>query len=373
MRRQGLLRALAVTSLSMLSACGDELPLFEKIVEHRILSAPVIVTGPHDPEAVPQGYVRAEALPGETVQLSPFVVGPDGVVDAAELDLRWIACELFPGRGEFACLSESFPQRLDELPACDFPTLDETTTSGAPVDIETPCFLGDDTNPTFTIPVSVGVLSGADIELTAIGSTPGGTPTDRCAAEILAGKDNLPNDCIYAVQVASVGPKARLIDWLLSVGIDLGDVEAPEPAAIDEPDLHPRVTSFRVSVVDDSGKELAEPVEVALGGEFAAKPGQTLRIDTTSPESDLQDFRIPVNLGTSLEDREEEYYGQWFITWGELLSNESLDPESYNEWRLKPAGDDDETPPEGVAHLYYVVRDGRNGAAHWWISLRVAP
>ncbi len=352
------------------AACGDQLPPVEKIVEHRLLSAPVLVTGPHDPDAVPEGLVRAQALPGETVEVTPFAVGPSGVVDPEELDLRWIACELFPGRGDFACIAENFPLSLDTLPTCRFPTLEDLAASGQPEAIETPCLLDGGATPTFEVPVSEGTLSGADLELTAIGSTPGGTPTERCASELLAGKDNVPNDCVYGVQVVSIGPELRLIDWLLSLGVDLGEIEAPEPEDIDDVDLHPRVTSFRVSVLDDDDEPIGEPVEVPLGGEFEVQAGQRLRIDTTSPESDLQEYLIPVNGGSSFETGTEEYTGQWFITWGELLSPVSLDAESYNEWTLEPADDDETMPPGGVAHLYYVVRDGRNGASSWWISLR---
>jgi len=366
-------RRLALPVLAVAVACGDTLPPVEKVVEHRILSAPVLVTTPHDPEAVPEGYVRAEAMPGEVVELNPFVVGPRGVVDAAELDLRWIACELFPGRGDFACLSEQFPLALTDLATCDFPDLDALASAGAPIAIDTPCLLGSEPNPVFTVPASEGVLSGADIELTAIGSTPGGTPTATCAADLLGGASDLPNDCIYAVQTVTVGPKLRLIDWLVSLGVDLGDIEAPDPDAIDDPDLHPQIESFRISVIDASGAELQAPVEVPRGGEFVAQRGQVLRIDTTSPEGDLQDFRIPVNANGDTEPGKEEYAGQWFITWGELLSPQSLDAESYNEWTLDPADDDAEAPPGDLAHLYYVVRDGRNGASQWWITLRVEP
>jgi hypothetical protein len=360
----------ALACLALLSGCGDQLPPVEKIAEHRLLSAPVHVVGPYDPEAVPDDRVRAQAMPGETVEVRPFAVSPEGVVDPDDLDLRWIACELFPGRGEFACILESFPLSLDTLPACDFPSLNDVIAAGEPIAIETPCLLDAGTSPTFDVPVSEGVLSGADLELTAIGSTPGGTSTERCADELLSGQANVPNDCIYGVQTVSIGPKLRLLDWLVQLGFDVGDLEVPDPDDIDEPDLHPVVTSFRVSVLGDDGEPVGEPIDVPLGGEFEARAGQRLRIDTTSPESDLQDYLIPINGGTAFEDGVEEYTGQWFITWGDLLSPISLDAESYNEWTLEATGDDAATAPGDVAHLYYVVRDGRNGSASWWFTVR---
>ena len=360
-----------LAALSALCGCGDELPPIEKVVEHRLLSAPVHVVGPYDPENVPDDRIRAQAMPGETVEVLPFAVGPEGVVDPDTLDLRWIVCELFPGRGDFACILESFPTSLDRMPACNFPTVNDVLAAGEPIAIETPCLLDAGTSPTFDVPVSEGTLSGADLELTAIGSTPGGTSTKRCARELLSGQANVPNDCIYGVQTVSVGPKLRLLDWLVQLGFDLGDLEAPDPEEIDEPDLHPVITSFRVSVLDDDGEPTGEATEVPTGGEFEAEPGQRLRIDTTSPEDDLQEYRIPINGGASFEDGIEEYTGQWFITWGGLLSPISLDAESYNEWTLTAEGDDASSPPDGLAHLYYVVRDGRNGSASWSFSVRV--
>lgn len=354
----------------LLSACGDTLPVVSKVVEHRILAAPVRVVGPHDPDATPQGYVPAQALPGETVELDPFVVGPDGVVDPEALDLRWIACELPPGQGAFACLADAFPLSFDTLPACRFPSLEELGPQEEPETFDTPCVVEGGASPSFEVPASLGTLSGADLELTAIGGTPGGTTAKRCRTELLRGDDNVPNDCIYAVQVVSIGPKLRLLDWLLSLGIGEGEFDPPAPEDIDPVDLHPTITSFRVSVLDADGEATADALEVARGGEFEVKTGQRLRIDTTSPESDLQPYSSPVNDDQSVEENREAYTGQWFITWGELLSPESVDAKSYNEWNLEPSGDDAEQPPGRVAHLYYVVRDGRNGAAFWWFSLR---
>lgn len=361
----------ALTVLALLPACGEELPPIEKVVEYRLLSAPVHVVGPYDPENVPDDRVRAQAMPGETVEVQTFAVGPEGVVDPDTLDLRWIACELFPGRGEFACILESFPTSLESMPTCNFPSLDDVIALGEPIAIETPCLLEAGSSPVFDVPVSEGTLSGADLELTAIGSTPGGTSTERCAEELLSGQANVPNDCVYGVQTVSVGPKLRLLDWLVQLGFDLGDLEAPDPEDIDDPDLHPVITSFRVSVLGDDGEPLGEAVEVPLGGEFEAEAGRRLRIDTTSPDADLQPYQIPINGGTSFEDGIEEYAGQWFITWGGLLSPVSLDAESYNEWTLEPEGVDTSRPANDVAHLYYVVRDGRNGSASWSFTVRI--
>lgn len=355
---------------TLVLGCGDALPAVEKISEHRLLSAPVRVVGPHAPDTIAEGFVGAEALPGETVELTAFAVGPDGPAELSTLDLRWIACELPPGGGVFACLSQQFPLSIDALPSCNFPGLHGVIATGEAIPFGGPCLLAQDPGQGFEVPVSEGTLAGASLELTAIGSTPGGTPAEQCARELLEGRANVPNDCIYGVQVVEIGPEPRLTRWMSEVGI--GDTPAADDDEVDPVDVHPRITSFQVSVLGDNGEPLAEPVEVPLGGELEVQRGQRLRIEATSPEEDLQDYRYPVNNGAAFETATEQYTGQWFITWGSLLSPESVDGQSYNDWTLEPDDDDAPRPPGDIAHLYYVVRDGRSGAANWWISLRFA-
>ncbi|MBC8072893.1 MAG: hypothetical protein IAG13_31515, partial [Deltaproteobacteria bacterium] len=100
--------------------------------------------------------------------------------------------------------------------------------------------------------------------------------------------------------------------------------------------------------------------------------GDTLELRTTSPQEDLQRFGVPVNGGASFDVATEAYTGRWYVTWGELLSDVSLDAQSTNEWTMEATEeDDDEGPQGGLAHLTYVVRDGRGGVAWWWFSVRV--
>ncbi|MBV1861783.1 MAG: hypothetical protein KUG77_25410 [Nannocystaceae bacterium] len=363
--------SLSIFTFCMLIAaggCGEGLPPYEKVAEHRILSAPVRVTGPYESPPVREGFTRAEAFPGETVQVRPFAVSQEGIVDPGDLDLRWIACELFAGRGALGCLSQAFPTQLDRLPECDFQTLEVAVETG-PRMLASPCVLPPGAVAEFAVPVSNGVLSGADIELTAVGSTPGGTPSEDCAADFLAGKGNVPDDCLYAVQVVDLVGSARLFEWAGSVGLETDGVAPVDPTAADETDLHPHISSFRVGVQLESGAD-PDLVDIPLGGEFIVRAGQTIRIEVASPEDELQDFSVAVNDGTQAEAAREAYAGQWFITWGSLLSADSQDPASFNEWTLQAVDDDAQEPAGGVAYLYYVVRDGRNGASHWWFSLR---
>jgi hypothetical protein len=347
--------------------CGD-LPDSQLVIERRILAARPWVVDALEPTA-PGARDRAEALPLETLQIDPLWVGPNGVIPSDDVDAVWIACELTLGAPPFTCLSQRFGDlTLDDLPACVVDDPDAPPSS--PRQVPSPCLLERTGAPSLTVPLSTGILAGADLELTVVTGDPDGTSTDACADALLAGEWDPPSDCIYGVQVVPVGPKPTLLAAAQAAGLVPDDVALP-PA--DDPDTHPRITSFRVTVLDGDGDAVGEAREVARGEIVDVPRGTTLRIDTTSPQDDLQTFSVIVNDGASAEDREESYIGQWFRTWGSQLATASLSPESYNEWTLDPDGDDPELPEDGLAHLYYVVRDARHGVAWWWFSARVVP
>lgn len=351
-----------------LAGCAD-LPDRQLVIEHRVVAAQVEVTVPLDPDEllVPS---RNQVLPLETARITPFVVTPEGAVDPSELDPMWIACELLPGGGPFACLQAAMPLAPEDLPECITVTVEDL--AAGPPEVPSPCLLSRDGVAELAVPPSQGVLAGADYELVLVGSTPQGTSTQQCATELLAAEANTPDDCVYGVQLVSVGPKALLFSLAEQFGVDLGDIEVPSPEDIDDPDRNPRITSFQVSVVDDNGDELVPPRDVAMGEQITARRGDILRIDTTSPAADLQPFRIPINNGDSFEQREEAFVGDWFRTWGEQLSPASADPTSFNEWTLRAGGQDEsDLPPGGLAHMFYVVRDTRGGVAWWWFSVEV--
>jgi hypothetical protein len=178
-----------------------------------------------------------------------------------------------------------------------------------------------------------------------------------------------------------------------------------------------------------------EPIEVARGDTLTVKAGQTLAIATTAPDLDRQFFPIPaspdlsdgpdpgkdkpccvrwrelngldpdpnpdadtyadcpttatdpaepgeddyvihLDFGESFGCRVEVYEGDWYRTWGTLLSNDSDDPVSYNTWRMVPGQQDDiesDIPPDGRATLYYVLRDDRQGVEWFWFHVQVEP
>lgn len=370
-----LLAAVGMT-LAALTGCAEMLPSESLVINTRILAIKVEVTVPLFPDE-PGAKPRAQGQPLEQVTLTPFVVGPEGPVDPAQIDPVWIACQLPPSAGLFSCISDSFPIALDDIPACPVQTMEDLLNLGDELpEVPSPCLIGREGAPNYTIPLSGGVFSGGDIEITMIGQTPGGTSTDACARDLLSGDYEIPGDCILALQRLTIGPLEALILQLDMFGVDLG-FPLPDPDEIPDADRHPEITRFDVTIVDEDGEPTGDvftldPSDPAGNPPVEAKLGQTLMITTTAPEEDLQEYPIQVS-GSDPETETEAYSGDWFRTWGSLLSGTSDDPESRNEWRLVPdPQDEDEAPPDGRATMFYVLRDGRRGLDWFWFDVEVS-
>ncbi|EDM78097.1 hypothetical protein PPSIR1_34307 [Plesiocystis pacifica SIR-1] len=359
----------------MTTGCAMELPDPRLIIKHRVLAIRTEVTGallPEDPELADRP--KAEALPFETVTLDPFIVNADGPVDPESLDLVWIACQLTPGQGLFACLQDAMPLKLEDIPACESPgfaDIDFSDFENLP-EVDSPCVIGREGTPEYDVPISASVFISGSIELTMIGGVPDGTDTDTCARELLRGEFDLPNDCLFAVQRLNVGPLEQLALLAEMFGAEIPGLEAPDPEDVPEADRHPRISEIRVGSVNDEGEQVGNAQTIVSGDTVSFPLGATLQVEVDSPEEDLQTFLIPVNNGESFEERSEGYAGDWFLTWGLLLAGTSDDPSSYNQWTLEQGSqDEDERPPNDRARMYYVVRDGRQGVNWFWFEVEV--
>lgn len=382
---------LALPSLMLLlgSACAMDLPISERIVDTRPLAVRVEVL---DPFAMEGDAPRAEALPVESIRMIPLLVDEQGPltpeVIEAEIEPVWLACPLQPIQGIFACLSDRLPLTLDEIEECppvDFSALDPESDE-LPA-MPAPCRItgGTPAEPSMQVPLDFNFFLGGDLEITMIGRRPeGGLTIDDCTTAIL-GEQPLSRDCLFTVQRASIGPDGEILRQAAAAGLEGLDQLGPIPAddEIPDADRHPRIDGFRVVVTDEDVRrddlvrifEENEPIEVARGDTISAQPGQTVVIETTAPEDDLQTYFIPGD-GDEFEEREEFLDGNWFRTWGVLLSNDNDDVVSYNTWQMIPGEQDDiesELPPDGRATLYYVLRDNRQGVDWWWFHVEVEP
>ena len=355
--------------------CAQDLPEPELIIKPRVLAIKTAVTVPLVEDPADAETPKAEALPFETVNIEPFIVGPEGPIDPDSLDLVWIACELTPGQGLLACIQEAMPISLDEIPMCEAPSFEDLMGEELPEALS-PCLVARAFAPDFVVPFSANVFVGGSIELTMIGGPPAGedgTDTDTCAAELLSGEHDLPDDCLYAVQRLNVGPIELLISIAADFGFEIPGVEVPDPEDIPEPDRHPRISEVRVGQISE-GEQIGDALEISEGEVVQATLESTLQVEIDSPEDDLQSYLIPVNNGESYEERDERYSGRWFRTWGQQLASGSDDPMSYNQWTLVQGEQDErETPPGDRARMYYVVRDGRQGVNWFWFEVEALP
>ncbi|MCA9710250.1 MAG: hypothetical protein KDK70_30705 [Myxococcales bacterium] len=373
--------------LIVVAACAMDLPISERIVDVRPLAVRVEASSLFGPE--PEGAaVRAEALPVDDLRVIPFLVDDQAPLSPerieAEIEPVWLACPLQPIQGVFSCLSAKLPLELAQIEDCppiDFSALDPSSLELP--EMPAPCRLtgGTPAEPQMQVPLDFNFLLGGDLELTMIGHRPGSGTTERCTQAVLE-QEPLPSECLVLVQRASIGPDAAILRLAADAGLpveQLGPV--PDEDEVPDADRHPRIQTFRVVVTDEQVRrddlqrilDEGEAIEVARGDTITAARGQTLVIETTAPAEDLQTYLIPAN-DDRFEEREEYYVGDWYRSWGTLLSNDSDDPVSYNTWRMVPGEQDDpltETPPEGQATLYYVLRDDRQGVDWWWFHVQV--
>jgi len=364
MSRSHLLSSLVrTTALVVLVGCGDSLPDEALLTTVRPLAARVEVTEPLVPDEDPDAAPRAQALPFETVTVTPLIAGPQGVLDPDDLAPLWFACPLSPTQSLYGCISAEFPTTVALIPTCEEPG------SGFDVDFsEIPepqglCQLDSVGAPSLTIPFDFNILSGGGVELTMIAGPPGGTSTQTCAEVLLSGSIEVPDDCVILLQRITVGPLERLFALAQDFGIVL-----PEEFAItnleDVPDFdrHPRISSVGVQPVDEEGGETTGPiVDIPDGGTSAADYGAVLRFNALSPNSDLQVFTVQSGNG-EIREESEAFRGAWYRTWGKLQSSSSNDAVSFNDFTLTAGSQDEsETPEADTIEFVFVLRDGRSG------------
>lgn len=367
--------AAAVLATSLVAAgCGMGLPLEERIAGVRPLAVRVEIDDPAVSDGDP---VRTEGLPFDNVRIYPFIADVDGPFDLprieADLQPRWIACNLAPIEGLGSCLANVAPLSPSDVPECPpvdlaaiDPSADEFPTFPSPCELTT----GTASQPEFTIPFDANYLFGGDIEVTMVAHLPEQGDTDRCFEQLLDGGANSDPACLYVTSRVPVGPDAVLIDLAAQFGIPeidgLGELPDPLPDA----DTHPRIQNFVVRELDEAGNEV-NVFQVERGGVITVSTGHQLDIETQAPEDDLQTFPIPTEDG--FVDEQESYSGLWYTTWGTLLSSSSDDPLSLNSWSLERGEQDEEgnLPPGDRATLFYVLRDGRNGVDWWWFHADV--
>ena len=365
--------------IAALTACAGELPGPEDITYTRVLALRVEVE-----EEPPAGEgQRSEALPLETVSITPWIVDPDGPLDTAAIEALepiWLACNALPRADLGTCLGVTRPLDASDIPDCVAPTIPAAAAFPPATDADEPPFgdelpespspcrltAGTPARPELTVPLVPSFLFGGDIEITMVASADSDTSSGDCLADYLEKADSLADACMFSTQRVAIGPDGQLLALAEMLGFDITDL-GPIPDEIPEPDRNPTITSFRSGVNEDDGGSVRY-TEVPFGSTLVLEAGQTLDMLTEVDPDDLQTYLVPQDNGETFTDREETVYGMWFKTWGRLLANDSQEVESYNAWRA--IADDDSDVPEFV-NIYYVLRDSRHGVDWWWFRVEL--
>ena len=354
---------LASASLVALAGCGNMLPDVALLDAVRPLAARIEVTAPLVPDEDPDLPSRAQALPFETVTITPLVAGPQGVVDVDTLAPLWFACPLSPAQSLYGCISSAFPTALDELPECEIPD------PGFDLDFsEIPpaqglCRLSTAANAELTIPFDLNILSGGGVEVTMIAGVPGGTSTETCADVLLSGDIEVPDDCVLMLQRVTVGPLEQLFALAAGFGAEIPPEFLPEdPESLPDFDRNTEIEEIGVFRLPELGAQPDTPLEsIPPGGAVQASYGDALRFAGLASAFSLQTFDVESANG-EVREESEAYQGAWYRTWGRLQSPSSNDAVSFNEYEVVEGSQDELELPEGdVVQFIYVLRDGRSG------------
>lgn len=361
--RRRLLACTALAASSTIvatSSCGPEFLPATLIVNERVLA---IVADP------------PEAVPGQSVTLTPLVVGPKGeLVEGTDYEGLWWRCP------------DEDSDALGDFVRCTTPAARRTLGEG----------------PTFVDVVPLDLFG----PLPAPGQPPPDPPPDPTTSKLVGALLGYWRVVGFEIDVVDGVEGARRVQAIKR------EVVHP-PVALGEVD--PRLAELDVRV-DDAG-EIAPNTNPALGGieiregapdgpsVLSVKPGGTYFFKPRYDERTLQEyFALKVDLaGLDLEDEEalrnlpedelrrrfekvqrcEIPVFSWYATAGELRREDTVDETVIErvydprgvpcpalegeirtpEVRFTAPAADDARLDDGVVHVWVVLRDGRGGTA----------
>ncbi|MBL9100126.1 MAG: hypothetical protein JNL82_04155 [Myxococcales bacterium] len=213
----------------------------------------------------------AEVMPGDTIRPRPWIIGPDGPVDADADPPRYFYCEAA------SCLGAV--TRPGGVPDCD--------------DGE----LGEEVPPSRTCELRGGRLKLGEMTalrglpaLLMVSGTPEGPDADTCLRRLrgLDGAAESLQDCIISVHVLELGPTWRRL--LLAVYLELEDAVplslVTDEVTAAEPDLFPGEPALAVTVA--SPGEAPRERTPERGETIAVRPGAAIEVTAEVDPLDAQ-------------------------------------------------------------------------------------
>jgi hypothetical protein len=346
-------RAAGVVALAIgaLAGCSAPEPSPWWLVEHiepLALRLEVIEQGPWGTE--PPGRRRfADPLPLDTVQVTPFIVGPRAPLPIEDLDAAWVLCS----HGGGACLDELALH--GSLPACERAEPRQPTS----------CLL--DRGPRARFELGLPPLSEEPIRSTGglrfpqrfrmIAGVPGVAETDTCI-ELLRRREPM-FDCILMASAIAYGPLGTMQEIIEEIG---GEVALEDDGISDREfrNRHPEVERF---LVTDLGEN--RWATVPSGGTVDVAPGASLSIEYLEGDDDRDVAPLPESTGDPLGDRVP---AEGLV----LIWRFGRDVE-----RTRNNGNPIEVtaPAEGDVPIFLVVMDStvpNRGMAFGWLRVRVS-
>ncbi|HEY0132829.1 MAG TPA: hypothetical protein VGB85_02080 [Nannocystis sp.] len=315
-------------------------------IDHAIVAAirvDIAEPGPYGPTSPRPDRLVAAAMPGDKIRFTPFLIGPDGPLDAGDVAPAWFYCQAtrcFDSVAQPEVLRGCATEPLGPASTCRIGT-------GATATLQ----LGELSSlGLFGDPPSVFMVSG----------TPGGASTARCLERLrnIASATESLRDCILIVEPLPIGPVWRL--FFLAAFLGLPDAipldSIPIEAQSAEPSLYPEVRPFEVTITASDG-EARELVAVSEDT-VAVAPGDTINIRAPVDPFDAQLYYRTLIGGDGLpvmQAQFESFSSSWLLT-------DAVDEPTYGvqevTWEV-PAG------ASGEMYGYYLLSDTRSVVWGW--------
>lgn len=276
-----------------------------------------------------------EALPLDTVEITPFVAGPDGEVAVGDLDPQWYLC-----REPASCLLLAEP---NALPPCDVEFLLPEQTCALSGDDTLTLTLGDFT-PAETPEAVFAINSPPSVGLVA--STDQGPGTDACLGAIGA-RESLEG-CLWTERTLSLGSVGEVVESLELLGYELELSESLVPLLGVPRNHNPSVQEFQVTVDGEATMH-------ATGSTVVVPRRAAVVVQYLPSDDDIDRYEVEIDGATvQLED---QLGGRWFAS----REVTEFDDRGINSlvWQAE------RTEP---VRIHFVVRDDRRAEAWGWLD-----
>lgn len=280
-----------------------------------------------------------EALPLDTVRVTPLVAGPDGVAAVGDMNPHWYLCD-----DSGSCLLRA---DAAALPECEFEFLVPDEACSVPgagsLDLKLGDFFATDE------PDAIFAINRAPT-VGFVASTDEGPGTQGC----LRGIDERTSleGCLWMERTLSLGSLGEVVDGLTALGYDVEISDSLAPLLGVPRNHNPSVRTLTLSI--DGG----EPTRFEAGATVSIPLGATIDLEYEPDEVDVDRYTVELDgAPVEVEDRLE---GRWFAS----REVASLEQESLLRTAVLRA-----TTPEPVT-LYFVVRDDRRAEAWGWLHLQ---